>query len=110
MIKPKFEDFDYGEGRKDLSWCQYAKALEEYVTFLQAQDPTFRQSLVVGRSEQLKQKFTQGQNVTVLSGEKPLLTSIKFVEWDELNGDWKYYFDDEDGKQWFGHECEMEAR
>ena len=62
------------------------------------------------RSEQLKQKFTQGQNVTVLSGEKPLLTSIKFIEWDELNGDWKYYFDDEDGKQWFGHECEIEAR
>lgn len=52
MIKPKFEDFDYGEGRKDLSWCQYAKALEEYVTFLEAQDPAFRQSLVVGRSEQ----------------------------------------------------------
>lgn len=53
MIKPKFEDFDYGEGRKDLSWLQYAKALEEYVTFLEAQDPAFRQSLVVGRSELL---------------------------------------------------------
>ena len=62
------------------------------------------------QSEQLKQKFTQCQNIIVLSGEKPLLTSIKFIEWDALNGDWKYYFDDEDGKQWFGYECEIEAR
>ena len=51
MIKPKFEDFDYGVGRKDLSWCQYAKALEEYVTFLETKEPALRQSLVVGRSE-----------------------------------------------------------
>ena len=37
------------------------------------------------RSEQLKQKFTQGQNVTVLSGEKPLLTSIKFIEFHDFH-------------------------
>jgi len=37
MIKPKFEDFDYGDGRKDLSLFQYAKALEEYVTFLESE-------------------------------------------------------------------------
>lgn len=57
-----------------------------------------------------KQKFTKGQNVTILSGEKPLHTTIKFVEWDKCNNEWKYYFDDETGKQWFGWEYEIETR
>jgi len=53
MIKPKFEDFDYGEGRKDLSWCQYAKALEEYVTWLEAQIQASHIHDAVWQSEQL---------------------------------------------------------
>ncbi len=65
MIKPKFEDFDYGKGRKDLSWTQYAKALEEYVAFLEAEDPAFRQSLIVGRSEQLFCDCSQGKGVDI---------------------------------------------
>ena len=71
MIKPKFEDFDYGEGRKDLSWCQYAKALEEYVTFLEVQDPVFRQS-IVGRSEQLKAFADYAQKRIWEDGDKDL--------------------------------------
>jgi len=46
MIKPKFSDLDYGEGRKDLSWMQYAKSLKDYVIFLESENPLILQELI----------------------------------------------------------------
>lgn len=34
MERPKFKDFDYGKGYKDISYMQYAKSLDEYIDHL----------------------------------------------------------------------------
>lgn len=36
--RPKYEDFDYGKGREDLSKFQYTKALEEYIDYLESKN------------------------------------------------------------------------
>ena len=56
----------------------------------------------------VKQNYSIGQRIRVLSGIKPLLTSVKDIKWDERNNCWLYYFDDEEGKQWFENEAAIE--
>lgn len=45
-------------------------------------------------------KFKVDQNIIVLSGGyPPLITIVKRIE--EEKNDYKYYFDDENGKEWY---------
>ena len=55
-----------------------------------------------------EQKFAKGASVKVLSGVKPLNTTISKIDWDDLNRAWRYYFLDELGKEWFSYDNEFE--
>jgi len=59
-------------------------------------------------NEKIPKKFFKGDKITVLSGEKPFVTHITNIKWDELNKAWKYYFIYEDDDELYEYEEAIE--